>query len=338
MKAFNGTAALAACLLMTASAEAMSWADIAYPILTTRAELTVEVRVTRAGRPEKVELRLPDHKKAETGRFRTYQAEVVRVLRAKGEQAGGVEKGGKIKVMARFAAPARPGQPVPLGGRFAPSLKVGQKYLLILRTMDKREEYYLPSYPKNLARAGDAAAVKRIEAACAVEKWAWGKPAKGLQLALVPDDDSVFLARTRRNGKESMTAGIRRVFALRNAGKKPIKVSVWPGHRYLKLTVAGPGGKSVSADLYERLGVAKIKPFDKEVVRTIAPGRILFVQPMGEDKHGGMNRLELAPGKWRFTARYSVEAGAGGERAEDLWTGSVESKPVTVEVKQPGQG
>ena len=316
-----------------------SFADVPLEILTTRAELIVVAEVLAVGEPVELKLRQPGMKQAHKGFFRVCSVKVTRVIKEKGE-APSKPVDRKIDVLTQTEAPPQPGAP-----RFASyfaDLKPGEKYVLILRKLEGRDECFLPSYPKNLARASDVA-IRQIAAAADTGKWKWGQAVKGLQMTVrLPNPEVRLVQSVQRprlpNGKmgpavKTKHAYLNPTIALRNNSRKAITISLYPKDEFLSFTVVGPGGVVARPNWYEYLARSRQQPFGPKNLRTIAPGEIVFVSPHGEATYGMGMQLELHPGKWIVNARYKVARKAKDAAGKPVWVGEVVTKAVEVTVK-----
>jgi len=335
-------ASLAVVLAVPAAAQACL-ADIPLEIIAGKADLIVIAEVVNAGEPLQLQLKQPDMKQPRVGIYRTYGLKITRTIKEKGK-APAKAAGRQVEVLTPARKPQPPGAPMLfVSDQYFASLKVGASYVLILSKLPGKDQYYLPSYPKNYARAGDAEKVKAIEAAADVDKWAWGAAGDGLQVALVLRQTSVKInAVTRRqrrpDGKlapavRKKLAYVNAVIALRNTSAKAITVNLYPEDRFLSLSAVGPGGRVVRPDWYEPLARMDLAAFGPMYLKTIGPGEVLFVGPMGENKSGlGLN-LELTKGKWLLHATYKSARKAKTEAGQAVWTGEIKTKPVAVEAK-----
>ncbi|MDP6635374.1 MAG: hypothetical protein QGG42_10775 [Phycisphaerae bacterium] len=288
-------AALIAAIVAPAGAQAML-ADIPLEIIAARSELIVVVRVTDAKQPVKLKMDLPDSPKAVTAWFGKYKLSVTRVIAENGKPpapAAAKPPARSIHVFTQTPRPQPPVRPkIMVSDAYFASLKVGQSYILILRAMPGKPEYYLPSYPKNYrpARPDDIA---KIEKAADVSKWPWGKAVGGLEIALAPTRTTVHLRQVTRSvrgpdGKfrrqfKGLSAYLTLVIALRNVTKAPINVSLYQEDKFLAVTARGPGNKVIKADLYGYLatGGRRVVPVGPRHTTTIAPGQLVFIHSGG---------------------------------------------------------
>jgi hypothetical protein len=320
-------------------------ADVPLEIIAARSELIVVVSVTGAEEPAKLDMKVPDSPKAITAWFRKYKLRVTRVISEKGKIPAGAAKPRvrSILVFTRAPRPQPPGRPrIMVSDAYFASLKVGQSYVLLLRAMPGKPEYYLPSYPKNY-RPGRPADIAGIEKAANVAKWSWGKTVDGLQIALVPSQTTVQLRQIRRSvrgpdGKfrqqfKGLSAYVQCVIALRNVTKAPITVCLYLEDRFLAVTAGGPGGKIIKADLYGYLTGMKrrVEPFGPQHKTTIAPGKLVFIHSRGKGDYGMSLNLDMSAGTWKLAAAYTCRR----KRDKSLWNGTMTSAPVAIKVRNP---
>jgi len=158
-----------AAALVASVAEAML-ADIPPEILARKSELIVVAEVLEAGEPAQMEMKVPDSLKPVNAWFRKYTLRVTRVITEDGKPVARpaprpAER--EVEVLTRSPRPQQPGKPrVWVSDAYFASLAVGQSYVLILRRMPGRAEYYLPSHPKNCrpAQPSEIARVERVDA------------------------------------------------------------------------------------------------------------------------------------------------------------------------------
>jgi len=335
----------AALVLIVPTAAAAMLADVPLEIITARSELIVVGKVVGISIPVELTLKTPDSPRPIKAYFRKYRLKISQVITENGLPAAKTDASPKdraIDIFVRVPRPQRAGGPrVFVSDQYFASLAPGESYVLILRKMPDKPEYYLPSYPKNYGLAKPEQ-VARIRRAALVDKWSWGPAVGGLQIALMPQQTSVQLRQIRRlvrdkSGRmkpqfQGQSAQVRLVVALRNTSKKPISVSFYPGDRFLSITAKGPGGKTVKPDLYASLARMRLAPFGPKNVTTIEPGKLLFISPMGAADYGMSVNLDVAAGKWKLTASYTASRkGIGGK--QKLWTGKTSSTPVRIEVR-----
>ncbi len=342
--------AAALALVVPAAAHAML-ADVPLEIIAARSELVVVADVVKTNPPAMIALNVPDSPKPVNTWFMKCTLRITRVITENGKPpaAGDAKPANRtIEIFTRAPRPAQPGQPrIAVSDMYYASLQAGKGYVLLLRKMAGRAEYYLPSYPRNSAPAG-AEEIKKIERAALVAKWAWGKAVGGLQIALVPRQTRVQLRQIRRHvrGKDGRmrpqfqgkSASVPCVVALRNVAKEPVAVNLYAGDRLLSVVAKGPGGKTVKPDLYGWLARADLALFSPKYTAIIKPGAVLFIGPTGKGDYGMSLNLDVATGKWRLQASYTCARQAAGVGGRKLWTGTIQSAPAEIEVTNPPKG
>ena len=360
-------AAAAAAVAMAGAAWGMV-VDIPLPILAARSELIVVGTVTDAGPARPMEIKAPDAKQAAKGWYRVSTLKVTRVIRhvpAAAQNWVGKAKplttrpamrmlppttrpAAKIETIRVIAPTPRPRPagagpgPIMADGPFYPNLRKGQSYVLLLRRLRGRKEYFLPGYFKN-CRPAKAEQVAEVWGAADVGNWPWGQAKDGLRLALLPVRRTVRITKTaglRVLGKDRRFhpapartwAPVQYLVALRNVSAKPVAVTVYPEDRFFSLTATKPDGKAIKTDFYEALKRMDLRAFGPWATAALRPGQLIFIQAMGQGDYAGALNLPPRPGKWKLQAGYTAarKAKVGGL---DLWTGQITSKPVEVTVQ-----
>jgi len=324
-------AGVALALWQAGRAEAMV-ADIPLPVLVQESDLVVVARVIGGGEAAEMQLQPPGAVKPRRGWFRTYRIAVERVLRD-ANAAGRKAPLKEISVLAPSPGPRKPGQrSIHVSDLPAyPALKAGASYILLVRRLPGRTEYFLPAYFKNF-RLADEKAVKEIAWLADLEQWPWGEAQDGLQIALVPSRRTLTAGR-RRGGGPSVF--IQCTVAVRNVSDKPLAVNLYPEDRSLSLTATDAEGNVQNADLYGWLARADLRAFGPWALHEIAPGRMLFVGPSGAPTFGLGVNLPLRPGIWRLQAGYASKRDAKSAKGLAAWTGAITSKAVEVRVTAP---
>ena len=77
-----------------------------------------------------------------------------------------------------------------------------------------------------------------------------------------------------------------------------------------------------------------IAAFGPDFIRTIPPGKILFIASMGEGPHGMGFSLPATPGIWKIHGSFKSDRKAKDQAGRPLWNGKISSKPVSVKVTQ----
>ena len=193
MRHRNVLLASLAVVLAAPAAACACLADVPLEIIAGKADLIVVAEVVNAGQPVQLQLKQPGMKQARLGFYRKHNLKVTRIIK-EAAKAPAKPKDRNVEILTPARKPPRPGAPMLfVSDQYFASLKVGASYVLILSKLPGKPEYFLPTYPKNYAPAGDAEKVKAIEAAADVSKWAWGAAGNGLQIALKLRQQSVTL-------------------------------------------------------------------------------------------------------------------------------------------------
>ena len=336
----KGLACITALLVLSGAGPGRAMmVDVPLEIITSKSELIVIGKVTAAAVPAQFEKALPDYPRPVKAWFTEYTFAVSRVIKT----AGGAKaaKGLKVAVVAQARPPAQGGRLVIIAdGPSYPSLRVNSSYVLILRKLPGKDQYYLPSYFRNfkLNRKQDVA---EIERAANVNGWPWGKTVNGLQFTFFPRTTKFQLGgaitRVRRGNRwVRVPAGVylASVAALRNTSDKDIAVSLYPGDRFFSVQAQSASAKTVTAGLYTWLASRPAKPFGASDVTRIKAGAMAFVSSYGQGQYGFAFRLPIQqPGKWRVQAAYTSKRAKGADGAA-LWTGRIESAPVELDVQK----
>ncbi len=345
------TAALAI-LFIALAAQAMM-VNIPLPIVVSQSDLIVIGEVVQADGPQQLKIQIPDRAKPAHAWWRKYKIRITKVLRDT-EKAFAVKDGKEAAVQIGVFTQAR--APRAAGGPIRPMvcgpshlvLKTGQKYLLLLRKLPGKAEYFLPSYPKN-AKAIDQTEfnkkfVAKVEKLVDIDTWPWGKAAGGLQMALITENSQATLAqmRVKRGGPLVVRARVPLTIAMRNVSDRPITVNMYQWDRFLGLSYT-QGKKQIEYPLYEYLDLSK-RPqpafsFAGKLVKTIKPGEIIFLGPNGASLYPGMRVSVMGePGKMWLQAKYVSTRTAADPKDENrkLWTGEILSAPVLVELVKSG--
>lgn len=348
-------------------------AVIPLEVLAYKGELIVVGRVLEVGRPAEQELSLPGGARPVRGWFAACKVRIERVLKEvvakpkKKEPAAESEAtetpeaptttpaaGATIAVLARSARPSRRGiGMLSRDARKYPRLVAKSRYVLMLRRLPGRPQYYLPSEGRNY-RPALRTEIAKVERAAGVDNWPWGEQLGGLRLALVLTRPIVEYQPQQIIGGSSSGRGaavrriggaqVRAVVALRNTSGEAITLSTYKWDEFLSLRAAGPEDKLIAHDFYKYGRSARQPAFARKYTSSIQPGKVVFIGPEGPGERGIAIRMPLNPGRWALKAVYSSERQAGDEE-EKLWTGKIESAPVPIQVRRspgfaprPGRG
>jgi hypothetical protein len=310
-------------------------------------DLIVVAEVTETQAAARLTLNVPGYSKPLETWFRKYGLRISRVITENGKvppsKAAAMPANRTIEVFARSLPPPRPDQPaILLPGMYFPTLRVGKSYVLILRKMAGKPEYYLPSHPKNY-RPGGKEEIALVERVAVVDKWPWGRAVDGLRLALVPEEATVTQQQVRRSARgkgrrmqtvfQGRSATVRCQIALRNASDAPVGIALYRWDRFLSVTMTDPNGKAVKADLYGPPARGTIAPFRQGDVAVVNPGEVVFIGPRGKSRQSVSLKLDTSAGTWKMQASLASKRGRAPDQKR-LWTGVIESAAVKIEVKK----
>jgi hypothetical protein len=309
-------------------------------------DLIVVADVTETQAAARLRLNVPGYSKPLETWFRKYGLKISRVITENGKvppKAAAMPANRTIEVFARSLPPPRPDQPAILvPGMYFPSLTVGKSYVLILRKMASKPEYYLPSHPKNYRPAGKEE-IALVERVAVVDKWPWGRAIKGLRLALVPEETMVTQQQVRRSARgkggrmqtafQGRSATVQCQIALRNVSDAPVGIALYRWDRFLSVTMTDPNGKAVKADLYGPPDRGTIAPFRQGDVAVLSPGEVVFIDPRGKSQQSVSLNLDASAGTWKMQASLASKRGRAPDQKR-LWTGVIKSASVEIEVKK----
>jgi hypothetical protein len=314
--------------------------------LVGRSELVVVAKVVKVEDAGELKIAAPDERKPAQGRFTRYTLAVSEVIREEKAAAPRDPNAApspatqpaprRISILAKTPPVAIRGQ-MPDGGYWV-DLREDQSYILLLRRLPDRQEYYLPLHPMN-SRPAAKQEVDKVKKAAEFSSWPWGKSVDGLQIALLMNRTQARLQKSwvrvpggPAQGVPQTTARFEMVLALHNLSDKAIRVDLHPTGEFLKLQAADANGKALSLDLYAEVRKTAVGSAIEPYSREIAPGRVLFVVAEGEAKEATVLQPQMTPGKWTFKASYANAL--KGPTTPPFWNGQAESAPVEVEVKE----
>lgn len=316
-------------------------ADFAYvplEVLAGKSEVVVVAEALSSTASAKMLLLPPDYPRPVDAWFRGFDLKVTEVIKADGVK---VVKGGKISVLGHAMDPGRVGGPALSTDDLYPEFKKGSSYVLLLRKMADRDQLYLPFYP-TCAQKATRQAVARVRIAADVRKWAWGVVVNGLQIACVPRD-RVFQLRgpgkIRRRGQWVVFPAPTAVYvmatvALRNTSDKPVTVNLYQWDKFLSAAGADAKGATITAELYTGMDRVRPTPMTDKNIATVKPGEMIYIGPFGDGGYGAGLRLPAKPGEWAVRVAYTSKR-AKGPKDQPLWTGALQSGPVTITMKPP---
>ncbi|MFP4052531.1 MAG: hypothetical protein ACLFV7_01545 [Phycisphaerae bacterium] len=343
--------------------------------VVTEGERVVVGEVVEAGEPNEMKVTLPGKSEAVKATFVKYTVRVEETLKPKpkkedsqGDTSGGekitvwafgrplrrVRGGGNVNVQVRgpirvvvqggggkkvVLGPGQGGNINPQAAKAAPRtgplLRTGGKYVFVLKRMAPgKDEYYLePAYPW-WSVANDVT-ISQYKTAADVEKWAWGKAVKGLQLAVLPGRTTKLMT---LRGKVSTPLPL----ALRNSGDETIELYLENPTDLFGVKATDADGNSVDGEfLTKKLAARRTEAEDGNapLSLTIKPGEIRFLN-WGDAGYPGMIRLPIKQGgKWNIEVTYSVKAeGKAVSEPSKCWSGQVTSGKLEKEIVAPFRG
>ena len=350
---------LAFCLAAPADAQTTS-ADVPLEIVAYQSDLIVVGQIPGAGQPQVLALVLPNQPKPLRGWFCTFRVEITQVIKDKDRSetkseasepsdqqepttrpAAGVE----ITVLARSNPP--PGKSrisVSTGGYFRPPrFSPNREYILALRKLLGRGEYYLPASTRHY-RPARRTGVAEFQRVANVDAWPWGQASDGLQIAVIPFPRNVRFERQVIVGGSGQGAGrpVRRqggahvqfLIALRNVSNEAICVNLYKPDRVLSFRATGPEGKAVPHDFYRYYRPKQAVQFGPKHLASIAPGEVLFVGPDGPAEHAIAVTMPLTVGDWQLQATYASQRQVGEDEEVKPWKGKISSDPGVVQVRK----
>jgi cell division septation protein DedD len=174
-------------------------------------------------------------------------------------------------------------------------LAKGGQYVLILQKIKDRDEYYLPNYHAN---RDSASSLDRYRVPADVEKWNWGKPAGGLQMAFFVRNDEKVITKIQPQ-PEAMV-----LFAVRNVSDKDVTIPLGPGSLHI---IAEKGEAKVDPDLYAEVGKSRQVPVKQVAIK---PGKIIFLSHLQQALVETSYVLPLERGEWALKVAFDAPAGA----------------------------
>jgi len=229
--------------------------------------------------------------------------------------------------------PAGPGKPVLVPRissrrRFGVQLKVGTSYVLLLKKLAGRKEYYFAPMPPHYQLASPAI-VGRVRKIANVDAWPWGKAdAAGLQVALMPS-----AAYGRGTAGQYYCQGgkvyLSMLVALRNTGAKPIRVDTGPSNKPIQVEAVDDNGARVQGDPYKNVRI-RTRAGHSYVI-TLAPGRMKLIGLAGASPYGVRVQVPLKPGRHNVQVAFAVprDNGTAGD-----WGGAIRSAATTITVTE----
>ncbi len=304
---------------------------IPLPVVVGKADRIVIAQVAEVGEPKEMELKSPDF----GGKTwcRTFKAKVTREIGAAGAASKPADKEAKaaMEVLARCAPPPPPPGP---GGLMVhvsdrpnyPKFQTGKSYMMILSKLPDRTEYYLPSYFLNFKADADPM-VKEVEKLADLDSWPWGKEQNGLRMACM------MMSAYVTPGGTGDRAFCFACVAVRNVSDKPLAVNLYDNDKCLQITATSDAG-AFSTNFYN---FKSRQPADFDASNTVVvnPKAMVFIGPTSLGDRGLGFRLPLDPGKYEFHATYTNSREGKGKNDVPLWKGTLDSKPVSMDVQVP---
>lgn len=240
----------------------------------------------------------------------------------------------KAKVPPQPKPKPKPGQPImvrpPISSRrrFDTKLKIGTSYVLLLKKMDGRKEFYLAPMMPHIQTASKSI-VDRVRKIGNVDAWPWGKAdGRGLQVAVIQGGGfggtpagEVYSNR----GKVYLSVMV----ALRNTGAKPITVDLDPKHKAIQFEVVDTKGAMVQGDPYKNI-LARPRP-GQSYAMVLEPGRMKLIGLTGPAGYGVRVQMELPTGPHKVRVVFALPPDGD---AKANWCGSIRSGATRIEVKQ----
>ncbi len=275
-------------------------------------------------------IHLPGSERPLHGWFHDTQIRVEKVLYTSSKvPAIVVDASIPLTVWAKKPAPPRkPGQfgAVIADGPSYPELHQGERYLFLLKKLVGEPGYVAQPTSACTRRLDDSESSRewrmQVETAADVDRWSWGSPVDGLQVAFVPDATELTVYASALHGKVSAGRVRRLLFAsvLRNVSERPITVNLYPQDKTLALLDHGvPVAAYASRRLLE-------EPFNiSRHLYELQPGELLSIARYGKAPYGDHVEPEATLASRAYGVRYtSSRPGA--------WQGVVESGVVNMDV------
>lgn len=315
--------------------------DMPLPVMVAKSQRVVIARVTQVGTAAEMEVQAPWAKAPAKGWWRRYTVTVREDLKHAAAPATTTTEA--LTILAEAPAPPPPvveGQPMMMvsDGPAYPILQQDQDYMLMLEKMPRNPELYLPAYFKNFRRVDDPM-VAEVRKVANPDKWSWGKTVDGLQLAFMPR-----VLYVHRNAQNAPVCFLQAVAAVRNQADHALQVNLYAGDKTLNVNAVKDQVK-VSPDWYANPNHQREYDPKADCLR-LQPGEIAFIGPQGPAGYGLGFDLPLTPGTWSISAGYTNQRAliptetleTDAARLRTLWTGTLESAAVTLEVPAPPAG
>ncbi|HEY8666560.1 MAG TPA: hypothetical protein VIL86_07845 [Tepidisphaeraceae bacterium] len=284
--------------------------------------------VLAEGEPKEVELALPGEAKAAAVRVTEYSFHVSGEIKPDAELAQstpGPAQPIRIMMAVRgekgMAAKEQVKTLAPLMAATGAGLKKDAMFVVYLQRTSIKDAYLAIKVTPFNQRGDDDAARRAAD----VAKWPWGKAEKGLQMA-------VFVKTPLYQGKDG---SVRMQFfvAMRNQSEKPLKVNCYAGDSPVSLVVKDSGAAAKPGEVYgHNDGKAReMRAFGDIDIATIPAAGVIFLGPYTAAAGPFLGVATLEMGKHQLQFGYTSKR---TEENLELWTGSVEAKPIEVDVKE----
>jgi len=305
-------------------------------------DLVVVCTATEVGEAAEMNVALPGQTKATKRWMRSTTLKVTEVIL----DADGTSAKSKTVTVLTIAAPPKPKvapqpKPQPGGGvirimppissrrRFDTKLKVGTSYVLLLKKMTGRKEFYLPPMPPHVQTANKGT-VDRVRKIGNVDAWPWGKAdGKGLQLAVM-QGGGFGRGPVGEVYSYKGTVNVSVMVALRNTSAKPISVDLDPENKAIQIEALDSKGALVQGDPYKTRRIRPQRPGHSYVL-TLEPGKMKLIGVMGPASYGLNVQMTLETGPHKVRAVFALPSDTDPKAT---WSGSIRSGETTIEVKQ----
>lgn len=118
---------------------------------------------------------------------------------------------------------------------------------------------------------------------------------------------------------------------LKNVSDKPLAVCTWLGQHCIEVSWTGPDGKPRESNHYDWLKAVRLRNITADDFVTLKPGESIVIGPRGKDSDFKLEGAEA--GKHRVTISYKNTRDGKAQAVQNVWTGKVTAKEMTVTVK-----
>ncbi|MFP4353509.1 MAG: hypothetical protein ACLFUJ_00180 [Phycisphaerae bacterium] len=211
------------------------------------------------------------------------------------------------------------------------SFRPGQKYLVVLQKIENVDELFLPVDGVHFRPANDRT-IAEAKLMVNPERWSWGRSDdSGLQLGLIIRQPEVRIYKVA--GQDRQFASLNVMVMLRNTGDKPVRLSLHPDQKPIKLLAMDDEGTVVEASPYagkKQISLAYGSVLPKYIQHELAPGEFTCLGPMGLSPYGMAVQIPVKAGKWKLFAIFDGKDTDGGR----LWTGEIRSQGVDIQASE----